>query len=594
MARESDFERLKRMGMIKTQDDLNKVFVNQTAQNVLVKDNKKGESLKTEVLKKANAARVEFTHNTETFNQTLSSNAAVSYSLTGDSSLTINKNSLVLTNSSLQDLETLKDKAKMAFTKYVIDPSEIREQETVNYLSQNLSSSLHSKDAVLNYFNNKKQPQGMLPDITAANDNLIQRYTTFAESGSNLNNKAAFEALQNTILKDYNDFKNVLEKAVVNSYNFIPYYLMFTGKLNTLAKVSKTPNMEQIKKSAITFLEMLEIARLVMAQAQLSLDPDETKNIDIEVTSAGSSESKLYKDAINNYRSSTQKQIKDFTLSDYENIISNIVNTQPDLFIGKDVSAVAQKLVSSSGTQTDKSVADILYKITNKETGTFREIFIDAKLSGEKGGRYTPSSGISATNTKEILEAIYEPDLWVEASARLNESLGFILYLVLTNNLSASDFKGQFINAIVTYSLLGSKLFIAHYRENLEAGEGFKQPDFLALRPGYIWYSDFFKLMRNVYFEKKGTRSGTKVSFAIKDNLDSLRAPMLQYLDILKNKQKSGNLLEEIGKLGLKNEDIEKFYTVFVQSKVNYGFDFTNVFGALQKMSGSLAKKSLK
>ena len=110
------------------------------------------------------------------------------------------------------ELESVKLKSQKVFFKEVIKPSLVREDQTTAFLRQNLSTSIRTKEDVLNYFNNKTAKPAKLPTLEDVGTDLISRYTQFLNRAKEERTLADFQALSNTILNKFEDLKNVLEQ----------------------------------------------------------------------------------------------------------------------------------------------------------------------------------------------------------------------------------------------------------------------------------------------------------------------------------------------------------------------------------------------
>ena len=369
------------------------------------------------------------------------------------------------------------------------------------------------------------------------------------------------------------------------------------GTLDSMLKLQAEPNLAQLKKSTTTFLEAVEMARLIIGQTQLALDPNE---VEITIESTGSQPSAFLQGGTKKYLQSTGKDVSSLTLKNYETILVEMFQRNPEMLIGKDAAtkttykketaAIAQTTISTSGSATDTTVADFAYIITNKKTKTRRAIYIDAKLSGETGGRYTPSSGITTT-TQNILDNSLDTTLRSQTVERLQIVLSYLIYLALKGDLDESYFKSSSLNTLVTYALLGSQDFVKHYRQYIVTeNTGFAQPDLLALRTGYIWYSDLFRAAAYRYFEQGG---GSRVSFQIKSNMNVLLNPFDQsVIDFIRSKREEFTMVQDLQKTGIIEQQLLDSFQIFLRSNVKYGLDISNLEGLLKK-GWELSKKRI-
>lgn len=559
MARkESQFEALKKAGLIKSYED--KISVNQTALNDMVKDNLPGQNVLDEFVEISQVDRVEFVHSFQTFTPSSDTSTRATDLFSVSSSMKLNEEAVLV-------------KAKKAFHDLVVVPSINKEDETVRFLQQNLSAKLSNRADVLNFFNNKQAPKNEVPSLRDVADDLYSRYDSFGQSAKT---EEDYRKLEAGALKNFALMKAELEKMIVQFPQFIGYYNMFLGDLQKMLNLQTNPNNKQIRASSTTFLEMVEIARLSIATSKLALDPN---SVQVSVISSGSKMSPKLKEAIDRYLVKTGKQSSELTIADY-NIIFVDMYQDTDL-MNQEVTQLAQKTGQWSGSETDTSVADIVYSI--QAGNQIRNIGIDAKLSGEIGGRYTPSGGV-----KTILNEVKNPanalssDLSDEFNKQLDIALYNLLFLTVTGSIRKEDVE-LYLNSITTYALLGSKLFIEHYRKQTSEmfNASFEQPEFLALRDGYIWYSDFFRLIENIYFDKKG---GAKASIAIKNQLDTLKFAMAKYIERVNQNREMYQTVDDLEKLGLLPEDRDKIFNLYYKSGVHLGVDITNVLGKIRNL----------
>lgn len=486
------------------------------------------------------------------------------------------------------DLSKVKEQAEKDFYDNIIRPSENREKETINFLNMNVSSNINSPMSALQYFNNESIKKVNIPSLRELGSDLENRYIKFTEKPREQRTQADFNTLQNTLLGHYINLRNVLENKIVNMKQFTGYWNLFKGTLEDIVYAKKDVNLEQILKSGTTLLEALEIGRQILIWGNIV-----NGDTEVEVLSTGSRPSALLKDIMKKY---IKKDTKEITTDDIEKAIIRYLQDNPDALTNSkgdmDITSFAASLGvwgAGEGPGGD-TVADIAFKFTVKdkegEISASRIIGADAKLSKEKGGRYTASTGIT-TNLTSILQSTFSLELNKEVSNRLHTILSFILFLIITKKASAKDFEKNDLTSLVTYALLGSYEFINHYRQYVPGESiGFSQPDFLLLRDGYIWYSEFFKVISYSYFNKS---QGRKASIRFKDLIDAegkilthlFPDSIINEIDSIRDQLR---VTEDLKRINFTEAHIKNYFDTFMNYKINYGFDKSNIMDAVNKI----------
>lgn len=526
---------------------------------------------------------IEFTHS---YNSP--SLAQVSYSITTSNSLDYSASSL-----NISGLSKVKDLAARDFCKVLIKPSINREKQTISFLNQYVSDKITDHSSALNYFNNQSLNPIKIPDLYSISKDEIDRYEAFNNpKNSNYQDKTA---LINTALSQYEDLKIILEKTVLDNKQFIGRFNIFFGTIEKITGSKSNIDVEQLRKSGKTWLEIVEIARQILIWQSYK---NEGKNFEVEIISSGSQESTALKYIWQQYTGNKTS----ITADDLSKIINNFITNArvSDYIVRKTDSEEIQKRnkavrgfikkiklggMSAAGafgkwgeSETDDTVADITHKFIGKDPSGkehTRVVLTDAKVSADD--RYTPSTGITSS-LKSTFNSMHSQDLAEEAMSRLITVLSFILFLIVTNKIKKEDFEKNDLTTLVTYAFLGSNEFLSHYRNYTpEDSSGFSQPDFLRLISGYIWYSEFFKVMYYIYFLEEAS-GGTKVSLRFKDLIDSKGTVLKSILpDSIINeidaKRSQINTMEDLKKINFTDESIKKYFDAFMSYKIQYKFD---------------------
>lgn len=482
------------------------------------------------------------------------------------------------------DLKPLMNSAAKFFEAEVIKPSLIREEETTRHFLRNKNFDLNSKKEVLNFFNGVSHPKPF--DLNRVAELFATKLSGKPmENNVDINDRlTSFVSEVELIEKDLID---TMTAQVVNAIAFIGFVEVLSRKKEDIIK-----DESQAEKGGKTALEYIEKINLEKQAAET------LKGRKFSVVNVGSEAVGTIIEQKINEKIQSQGFI---TNKDIEEILAYALKNDPILverFKSKknkkmSSTARAQKLMSASGSGQILKVADL------KATLDGRDMYIDVKLSKEQGGRYTPSSGINTT-IDQVFKSMESP-INEEFISRLNKVMSFILFLAYKGLLTNGDFENKEFTKLLTYGILGSNEFVRKYRKTIEeelmkqnsSKLNFTQPDFLLTSGGYIWYSDFFRLIYNIYFLQEG---GSKASIAFKNETTSkinkkgeLVISNPEYANLLNpllELRERADTYEDFKKILKDNnlEYLEKYLKTFISANVNLKIDITNIYRKLSEL----------
>lgn len=581
MARKpSQFDLLVARGLIKTNRLDRSTTVNQTAQNILVVDNKKGENLTTEIQGLSGNSIVKYTHSTETLNVTNLTTASFElseFTTSTNPAFTINNNHANLNGLSKNIIQA---QAKKIFIKNMVGDSILYEQQLVNSLglgrddiikflnnSRNISSNsiIDSED----YLNYEKTAQ-LFYDTLAGKIQYKNSNSDASLSLEQQNLEAVLKLLDDDIIEGKHLYIYLMAMKDINLKNEPEQYKNAKGEIVT----------GQIEKGGKTVMEYVAIHNLKVALSQMKNSMLKPKLI--PVRAAGGELKASYQTRLENKKNPIE--IK----QELDEIMKEIITENPDVTNVR----LAQKLYASSGSKEVKDtlhVADLIYEV--EDLGSR---FIDIKMHKGAGtnskSRYKVSSPLKTT-----VEDIYNKSLLEKTDKdnfikQLEIILSYLYYRVL-NNGNIKDYdeaNDTILKALITDAIMSSKVFFEYYRHY--SGSEFKQADFLLTLQGYVWYSDFFYVFAQDLFEGTG---GTKASI-------KLKAPTISETIINNNDNnnkkvlnKMINILESDKDITSKNIEIfKKFTNSFISSPhIQWTIDIDKIYEKVQKNLQKYAKK---
>lgn len=433
--------------------------------------------------------------------------------------------------------------AKENFIKSLIEPVEKTEEKVVKNLSNLFGVT--TKKEVLNFLNNPgtESDFNMREDI----DFMMSYYVSILKGEKNMKKFESTEA-RDRIKR----LLNSLQKNIINGPQFVAevadLIAAFEGKRGYLAPSNESGSF----KGSNTFQEYILSSIFTSYYSQ--------ENFSIE--SIGSAPAKEFQKVLD----STGELNSDSIISIYEKIISkdtDPLNLQKE-FIDKINKRVESREFAASGafrkSYDDKieTKADLKFNFGNMS------IYADAKFGKYKykESKYTPSSGINVR-----LDNIFSDKNNKRFIKEMNLIIAFILYSLISNRLEEA-LSNESMIYFMTYLLINTQEYPQNYRTKEV------DPTLMATAYGFIWYSDFYKLLFLAIFERfnldQGFGKKTLVKFPEFKKVEEFKE-FHNELDNIKNIEQFLSLIKRENKLNT-------FRTMLLSSKINFSAQFYNLF----------------
>lgn len=544
MARESDFQRLMREGKIKSNSQLNRIYVNQDAQNEIMRDNAGGESVLREIQAISGFERVNLTHTKDIFSSDELSSLSSSISLdAGESSLRFNQEI---------DVSQIKALAQEKFDKNIIGISLEREQKVLNLFRKSFYN-IKDKMDVLDFLNNTGQYGNLegkvVRDIQDLRRTVVQEYSKLTEQeipkdltitpGKNsakatyriTSTPAEIESLRTTLGKKLEKFNGALESKILDAPQFLGLLQLVKGELLPFLQKNNIEfiggiGKKQLLEGVTTAFEFIENVNMTLYFLK-----NQAKGVNVTVASTGSQTSKEFANNLTNISSFEGLQ---------EGYLKTVQERAANGVLEGTLTGLSTITQSGSGSEESSGTDDFVFIFTS-EDGVVEKVYVDAKLGA--GGEY--SGGIGSFKGGSItIQTLIENGISLNPSL-VQEQLEIGLTMFLVSNLfgdANKDLFKEILRDVLVYAFIGSEIFIQKFRkDNMQA-------DLAFITNQYVWFSEIFKVIRMTYFEASKMRALTissKISESSLEeyrNIESLQNFITEY-------QQNTNVSGAVGKL---------------------------------------------
>lgn len=423
---------------------------------------------------------------------------------------------------------SFRDKAGKAFYDYVIKTSYDREEETIQVMRKSNSINIQSGKDVLNFFNGSYKTTINDEIIKYENDvdflqatKAVQSALTGNRGSSKQNKDPISDFISSSDLVEYDTIIEMLNSGIIYAPGVIGY-IKTMDRAKTKKKYAEKSS--QLQKGSKTIVE--HIARSMLDKKSAYFNNNPTLVGVGTARSVGSAPS----DNFTKYLLKEKSTLEELTPDDINNAADEYAKTIAEDIVGL---AFAQKYLYLGGQKKDTTstntveealkklkVADLMFQVAG------RNVYIDAKFGlarydeklnpNKSGGRYTPSGGITTT-IKDINSGFFDISMSKEFLDKIDNAINYFYSMIASGIVTEASFQEKTLNYFITYAILSSNQFLNHYRVSLKLDNSkfnFTQPDFLLTQTGYCWYSDFFRVVHNIYF--KDENRGDLASLDIK------------------------------------------------------------------------------